>query len=70
MKRDDDERRQHQARLDLERLEREREKMFQVHAPANDDDDPYERLGKRIAHIIGPIIGAALLVYLFVTYLT
>ena len=59
-----------EARRDLERLEREREKLF--HGPpsaANDDDDPMEILGKRIARILGPAIAAGLLLYLLMSYL-
>jgi len=61
--------REEQARRDLERLEREREKLFHTTPPAaNDDDDPYERLGKRIARILWVVIVLAVIVYLFATY--
>lgn len=70
MSREDDAR-QDQARRDLERIEREREKLFHGTPDAgNDDNDPVVRLGKRIARILGPIIAAALILYLFATYLT
>jgi hypothetical protein len=43
--------REDQARRDLARIEREREKLFHDHpGAANDDNDPIEVLGKRIAH--------------------
>ena len=57
------------ARRDLERIEQEREKLLA--APpraANDDTDPMEILGKRIARILGPLLGAAMLLYLLATY--
>ena len=61
--------REEQARRDLERLEREREKLFHATPPAaNDADDPYERLGKRIARILWVVIVLAVIVYLFATY--
>lgn len=63
--------REDEARRDLERLEREREKLLHGSAPSpGDDDDPIERLGRRIARILGPVIAAGLIVYLFATYLT
>ena len=53
------------ARRDLERLEAEREKLFHgTPAAANDDRDPMEILGRRIARILGPVMGALMLVYL------
>jgi hypothetical protein len=59
-----------EARRDLERLEREREKLFHgTPSAANDDDDPIEILGKRIARILGPAIAAGLLLYLLMSYL-
>jgi hypothetical protein len=65
MSREDD------ARRDLERIEREREKLFHgTPDDGNDDNDPVVILGKRIARILGPVIAAALIVYLFDTYLT
>lgn len=67
----DEDARREQARRDLDRLEREREKLFHgTPAADNDDNDPVEILGKRIARILGPVIAAALIVYLFATYLT
>ena len=62
--------RQEQAKRDLARIEREREKLF--HSPPaadNDDNDPTVILAKRIARIIGPLLAAGLLLYLFATYL-
>lgn len=63
--------REDEARRALERVEREREKL--LHAPAHspaDESDPMERLGRRIARVLGPVIAALLIVYLFATYLT
>ena len=62
--------RQQQARRDLARIEREREKLFHS-SPAADDDanDPTVILGKRIARILGPLVAVGLLIYLFATYL-
>lgn len=58
------------ARRDLERIEAEREKLFHgTPSAANDDDDPMEVLGKRIARIIGPLLAAGLFLYLLLTYL-
>ena len=62
--------RQEQAKRDLARIEREREKLF--HSPPaadNDDNGPTVILGKRIARIAGPLVAAGLLLYLFATYL-
>ena len=58
------------ARRDLERIEAEREKLFHgTPSPANDDNDPMEVLGKRIARILGPLLAAGMLLYLLMTYL-
>lgn len=62
--------REDQARRDLARIEREREKL--LHGPSgpdDDDNDPAVILGKRIARILGPIVAAGLLLYLLATYL-
>ena len=62
--------REDEARRDLERLEREREKLFHATPPStgdDDDNDPHVRLGKRIARILGPVILLGLLVYVFAT---
>lgn len=62
--------REEQARRDLARMEREREKLFHGSSTPDDDaDDPAVIIGKRIARILGPIIAAGLLVYLLATYL-
>ena len=59
-----------QARRDLARLEAEREKLFHgTPSAANDDHDPMEVLGRRIARILGPVMAGILLVYLLITYL-
>jgi hypothetical protein len=58
------------ARRDLERLEAEREKLFHgTPTAANDDKDPMEILGRRIARILGPVMGALMLIYLLMTLL-
>jgi hypothetical protein len=58
------------ARRDLERIEAEREKLFHgTPSAANDDDDPMEVLGKRIARILGPLLAAGLFLYLLLTCL-
>lgn len=63
--------REDQARRDLERVEREREKLFHsMPAAANDDNDPMEVLGRRLARIIGPLLGLGLVIYLYATYMT
>lgn len=63
--------REDQARRDLERIEREREKLFHtMPAAADDDNDPMEVLGRRLARVIGPLIAASLIIYLYATYLT
>ena len=57
------------ARRDLARIEAEREKLFNgTPAAANDDDDPMEILGKRIARILGPLLAAGMLLYLLMSY--
>jgi len=54
-----------QARRGLVRLEAEREKLFHgTPSAANDDHDPMEVLGRRIARILGPVMGGLLLIYL------
>ena len=65
MSREDD------ARRDLARIEREREKLFHA-TPSSDDDanDPVVKLGKRIARILGPLVAAGLILYIFAAYLT
>ena len=58
------------ARRDLARLEAEREKLLHG-APSSDVDgsDPMEILGKRIARVLGPVLAAALLLYLLASHL-
>lgn len=58
-----------ESRRILERMEREREKLFHATPTADNNDDPIERLGKRIARILGPLIAVGLMAYLFLTYL-
>jgi hypothetical protein len=54
------------ARRDLARLEAEREKLFHgTPAADNDDKDPMEVLGRRIARILGPVMAVGLLLYLY-----
>ena len=36
----------------------------------NEPEDPIEKLGIRIARILGPLIALGLIVYLFATYST
>jgi hypothetical protein len=60
---------QEESRRILERMEREREKLFHATPTADNDDDPIERLGKRIARMLGPLIAVGLMAYLFLTYL-
>jgi hypothetical protein len=58
------------ARRDLERIEAEREKLFHgTPTAANDDADPMEILGRRIARILGPLLAAGMLLYLLMAYL-
>jgi hypothetical protein len=65
-----DDGRAEQAKRDLARLEREREKLLHGSTSADDDDnDPAVILGKRIARVLGPLAAAGLLVYLLATYL-
>lgn len=59
--------REDEARRDLERIEREREKLLHGSPESTSDDDPIERLGKRIARIAGPFILVAILAYIFAT---
>ena len=61
--------REDKARRDLERLESERERMLHASPSDIDPNDPIEVLGRRIARIAGPVIAAALLLYLLATYL-
>ncbi len=58
-----------ESRRSLDRLEREREKLFHGTPSAANDDDPIERLGRRIARILGPLILAGLVLYLYVVYI-
>jgi hypothetical protein len=58
------------ARRDLARIEAEREKLFHgTPIAANDDTDPMEILGKRIARILGPLLAAGMLLYLLMAYM-
>jgi hypothetical protein len=59
-----------QARRGLVRLEAEREKLFHgTHTAANDDDDPIEIMGRRIARILGPVMAGVLLLTLLFSLL-
>ncbi len=63
--------REDEARRDLARIEREREKLLHsMPEAANDDNDPMEILGKRIARILGPLLAVGLILYLYATYMT
>ncbi|MCB1378155.1 MAG: hypothetical protein KDK89_07285 [Alphaproteobacteria bacterium] len=62
--------REDQARRNLQRVEREREKLFHDGQVDGGNDDPIEKLGKRIARILGPLLALGLAIYLFATYLT
>lgn len=63
--------REDEARRDLERIEREREKLFHGPAALDDDaNDPVVKLGKRIARILGPLLAIGLILYIFAAYLT
>ncbi len=62
--------RENDARRDLLRIEREREKLLSGSTPTAGEDDAVERLGKRIARILGPLIAVALFLYIAATYLT
>ncbi len=63
--------REDKARSDLARIERERERLLHsMPSAANDDNDPMEILGKRIARIAGPVIAIGLILYLYATYMT
>ena len=68
MSREDHISREDEARRDLDRMEREREKLFHGTPTANDDNDPIEILGRRIARVLGPLIAVGLVVYLIATY--
>lgn len=58
------------ARRDLARLEAEREKLLHGSpTTGNDDKDPMEILGRRIARILGPVMAALMLVYLLIMLL-
>jgi hypothetical protein len=60
-----------EARRALERLERERDKFFHGSAaPVDDDNDPAENLGKRIASILRYAMLFGLIVYFAATFLT
>lgn len=62
--------REDEAKRDLDRMEREREKLFHPSEPLpGDENDPMVILGKRIARILGPLMAAGLLLYLLTTYL-
>ncbi len=60
-----------EARRNLDRMHEQSEKLLTGarHGVDDDDNDPIEILGKRIARVLGIIIGAGLLVYLIATYL-
>ncbi len=54
----------------LKRLEEQSERLLTP--PPGDDasDDPIEKLGLRIARILGPLIAIGLMIYLYATYST
>ncbi len=56
----------------LKRLEREREKLLDGNTQRGleDPDDPMERLGRRIAAILGPLLALGLIAYLFFAYVS
>lgn len=53
----------------LKRLEEQSERLL-TPPPAQAEDDPIEKLGLRIARILGPLIALGLMVYLYATYST
>ncbi|MGQ0484599.1 MAG: hypothetical protein ACT4SY_04520 [Hyphomicrobiales bacterium] len=61
--------REDEARRALERMESEAEKLF-TSPPQPPPEDRIEVLGRRIGRILGYVLAAALIVYLYATYLT
>ncbi len=61
--------REDDARHNLERMENEAEKLFSS-PPQAPPEDRIEVLGRRIGRILGYVLAAALIVYLYATYLT
>jgi hypothetical protein len=61
--------REDEARRALERMENEAEKLFSSPPPAP-PEDRIEILGRRIARVLGWLLAAAILAYLYATYLT
>ena len=57
------------ARHKLKRMENEAEKLFSS-PPQAPPEDSFEVLGRRIGRILGYVLAAALIVYLYATYLT
>lgn len=54
----------------LKRLEEQSERLLTPPSDATEADDPIERLGIRIARILGPLIAIGLMIYLYASYLS
>lgn len=54
----------------LKRMEEQSERLLTPPPPADGENDPIEKLGLRIARILGPLIALGLIVYLYATYST
>ena len=59
--------REDEARRALERMENEAEKLFSS-PPSAPPEDRIEILGRRIARVLGWLLAAAILAYLYATY--
>ncbi len=54
----------------LKRLEEQSERLLTPPRDQDETDDPIEKLGLRIARILGPLIAIGLMIYLYATYST
>lgn len=54
----------------LKRLEEQSERLLTPSPDRHEADDPVEKLGLRIARILGPLIAIGLMIYLYATYST
>ena len=52
----------------LKRLEEQSERLLGPPPIPDEADDPIEKLGLRIARILGPLIAIGLIIYLYATY--
>jgi hypothetical protein len=58
-----------ESRRNVARMEEQSEKLLTGAGDGSPEDDPIERLGRRIARVLGWVIAAGLVYHLVTTYL-